>query len=52
MINEVARDGEDDLFLVLSSYLNQLKMDYVSARFLLVLSQYDDFDLDIITKHV
>ena len=52
MINEVAGDGEDDLFLVLSSYLNQLKMDYVSARFLLVLSQYDDFDLDIITKHV
>ena len=35
-----------------TSYLNQLKMDYVSARFLLILSQYDDFNLDIISKYV
>ena len=52
MINEISEDGENDFFLVLSSYLNQLKMDYVSARFSLILSQYEGFDLDIITKHV
>lgn len=52
MINEISDGVENDSFLVLSSYLNQLKMDYVSARFLLILSQYDGFDLDVITKHV
>lgn len=52
MIWEVVEDGEDNSLLILSSYLNQLKMDYVSARFLLMLSQYDDFDLEIITKYV
>lgn len=52
MIREFVDDVEDDLFLVLSSYLNQIKMDYVSARFLLMLSQFEDFDLDVITKHV
>ncbi|WP_296789794.1 LA2681 family HEPN domain-containing protein [uncultured Methanobrevibacter sp.] len=52
MINEISESVENDSFLVLSSYLNQLKMDYVSARFLLILSQYDGFDLDVITKHV
>lgn len=37
---------------IFTSYINQLKMDYVSARFLLILSQYDDFNLDIISKYV
>lgn len=52
MIREIVETEKDDPLWVLSSYLNQLKMDYVSARFLLILSQYPDFDLDIITKHV
>lgn len=52
MINEISEGTENDSFLVLSMYLNQLKMDYVSARFLLILSQYECFDLEIITKHV
>jgi len=43
---------EEDPFLILSSYLNQIKMDYVSARFLLILSQYEGIDLDFITKYV
>ncbi|MDA3809711.1 MAG: tetratricopeptide repeat protein [Spirochaetaceae bacterium] len=32
-------------FLRLASAYNRLKADYVSARFLLILSQYDDMDL-------
>lgn len=38
--------------LPLHSYLNQIKMEYVSARFLLILSQYNTFNLDILTKNV
>lgn len=52
IIGEVVDNVEDDLFSKLTSYLNQLKMDYVSARFLLILSQYEGFDLDIITNDV
>ena len=36
----------------LSSYLNQIKMDFVSARTLLILSEYEGFDLDSITQEV
>lgn len=52
MFEDILNKCGDDLFSVLSSYLNQLKMDYVSARFLLILSQYEGFDLDFITEHV
>ena len=52
VIREFADKVEKDLFLVLSSYLNQMKMDYVSARFLLMLYQYEGFDLDIITNYI
>ena len=52
MINEIEADIKDDLFLNLSLYLNQLKMDFVSARFLFILSQYNDYNLDIIMKYV
>lgn len=52
MISEVEKDINDDLFLNLSSYLNQLKMDFISARFLFILSQFEDFNLEIIMKHV
>ena len=36
----------DDLFLRLSAYLNQIKQDYVTARFLLTLSRYKKFNLN------
>ena len=52
MIVENKYELKDDPFLILSSYLNQIKMDYVSARFLLILSQYEDIDLDFITNNV
>ena len=52
MIVESKHDLEDNPFLILSSYLNQIKMDYVSARFLFILSQYNDIDLDFINKNV
>ena len=52
MIVKTKNELKDDSFLILSSYLNQIKMDYVSARFLLILSQYEDINLDFITKNV
>lgn len=41
-----------DPFLRLSSYLNQIKQDYVTARLLLVLSQYKGLNLDFADKNV
>ncbi|MBB6480790.1 LA2681 family HEPN domain-containing protein [Spirochaeta isovalerica] len=35
-------------FLRLSSAYNQLKAEYVGARFLLIMSRYDDFDIDFV----
>ena len=52
MIYEKPEDNSETSFSRLSSYLNQIKMDYISARTLLILSEYEDFDLDSITKHV
>lgn len=52
MIYEEPKSGNETSFSMFSSYLNQIKMDYVSARTLLILSEYNDFDLDSITKHV
>lgn len=43
---------EDDLFLVLSSYLNQIKMDFISARLNLILYQYEELDLKFINDNV
>lgn len=42
----------DISFLKLSEYLNQIKQDYVLARFLLVLSRYDGLNLDFVDKRV
>ena len=42
----------DDLFIRLSAYLNQIKQDYVTARFLLALSRYKKFSLDFVDKRV
>lgn len=43
---------EDDLFLVLSSYLNQIKMDFISARLNLILYQYKELDLKFVNDNV
>ena len=38
--------------LRLSAYLNQIKQDYVAARFLLVLSRYKGLNLSFVNRHV
>ena len=43
---------KDDPYLRLSAYLNQIKQDYVTARFLLVLSRYEGLNLNFVDKHV
>jgi tetratricopeptide (TPR) repeat protein len=43
---------KSDPFLRLSSYLNQIKQDYVTARFLLVLSKFKGLNLDFVDKRV
>ncbi len=42
----------DNRYLRLSEYLNQIKQDYVSARFLLVLSKYQGLNLNFVDRHV
>ena len=42
----------DNTFLRLSSYLNQIKQDYVSARFLLILGIYEKSNLNFVDKRV
>jgi tetratricopeptide (TPR) repeat protein len=44
--------AQDDAYLTLSSYLNQIKQDYVTARFLLILSRYEQLNLDFVDKRV
>jgi tetratricopeptide (TPR) repeat protein len=44
--------AKDYSYLTLSSYLNQIKQDYVVARFLLILSRYEKLDLDFVDKRV
>ncbi len=43
---------ENDPYLSLSAYLNQIKQDYTTARFLLVLSRYKGLDLDFVDRKV
>lgn len=43
---------EDNPFLSLSAYLNQIKQDYITARFLLILSRYKGLDLDFVDRKV
>ena len=43
---------ENDPYLRLSSYLNHIKQDYVTARFLLALSRYQGLNLDFVDKRV
>jgi len=41
-----------DHFFRLSEYLNQIKQDYVTARFLLILSRYKGLSLNFVDKRV
>jgi len=41
-----------DSYFASSAYLNQIKQDYVTARFLLVLSQYEGLNLNFVDKRV
>ena len=43
---------EKDKYLHLASYLNQIKQDYVTARFLLILSRYNGLNLNFVDKRV
>jgi hypothetical protein len=43
---------KEDQYLRLSAYLNQIKQDYVTARFLLMLSKYKGLSLEFVDKHV
>ena len=44
--------AKDNSYLISSSYLNQIKQDYVAARFLLVLSRYEKMNLNFVDKRV
>lgn len=52
MIYTPPEDNNETSLSKFSSYLNQIKMDYISARTLLILSEYEEFDLDSITRNV
>jgi tetratricopeptide (TPR) repeat protein len=52
IIKTMIVSAKDDSYLVLSSYLNQIKQDYVGARFLLILSRYENLNLDFVDKRV
>ncbi|MBE0069278.1 LA2681 family HEPN domain-containing protein [Thermoanaerobacterium thermosaccharolyticum] len=52
MIVDIAKSSEDDTYLKLSSFLNEIKENYVAARFLLVQSVYRDNDLSFADKNV
>ena len=51
MIVNVGAPFEKDKYLKLSSQLNQIKLDYIISRFLLILSQSEVKLLDIISKN-
>ena len=44
--------ANDYSYLTLSSYLNEIKQDYVTARTLIVLSSYEKLNLDFFDKYV
>lgn len=43
--------GSDD-FLTLASFLNQMKMDFATFRFLLFLSQYKELNIEFVNKRI
>jgi hypothetical protein len=52
MVYPTPDENNETLFSKFSSYLNQIKMEYISARTMLILSENEEFDLDSITRHV
>lgn len=44
--------AKDKSYLILSSYLNEIKQDFVTARLLLILSRYPEINLDFFDKYV
>jgi len=52
MIIPIEEDISNNAFLRLSSYLNQIKQDYISARFLLILSLYEKINYTFVDKYV
>jgi len=48
----VVPTNKGDRYLHLSSYLNQIKQDYITARFLIILSRYKGLNLNFVDKHV
>lgn len=50
--NEGSQGLEDDPFLKVSSFLNEIKQNYVTARFLLIQSRYPKSNLDFVDKNV
>jgi len=56
LVKKMTMSFEEDLFdntfLQLSSYLNQIKQDYISARFLLILGVYEKNNLNFVDKRV
>jgi len=52
VIKEMLVRKNDDSYLTLSEYLNQMKQDYVASRFLLILSRYQKMKLDFVDKDV
>ena len=57
MIVPINKPGKEDFlqsdpFLRLSAYLNQIKQDYITTRFLLFLSKYKGLNLSFVDKRV
>ena len=43
---------KEDPYLHLSAYLNQIKQDYITARFLLILSRYKGLNLNFVDRRI
>lgn len=52
MVSEISTDFEDAPYLKFSSFLNEIKMSYVSSRLCLILSQHVYSDLEFIDNNV
>jgi tetratricopeptide (TPR) repeat protein len=52
MLVKKTESKNENPFLILSSYLNNIKQDYVTARFLLIISRYKGLNLDFVDKNV
>ncbi|MGL6184787.1 MAG: LA2681 family HEPN domain-containing protein [Clostridium chrysemydis] len=52
MTVDINTEIDDDPFLKLSSFLNEIKQNYVAARFLIIQSQYKDDDLSFVDNRL